>query len=252
MQYAEAEVRYSVASRLKDALREMRSVAAAGDARAKIEGMKRFGIQPERALGLTTPQLRRIARGLRTDQPLAEALWKTGIHDARILASLVGDPDAITCATMDRWVRDFVSWDVCDACCCNLFDKSRYAWSQIGKWARRRDEFVRRAAFATIAALAVHDKRADDRVFLDALPLIEAYAFDDRNFVKKAVNWALRNIGKRNAALCVEAIACAERMRAQGTPSARWIAADALRELKARCGSIGPTRAKPISLPVPS
>jgi 3-methyladenine DNA glycosylase AlkD len=234
VQYAEAEVRESGAIRARDVLREMRRVAGEGDFRAQIEGMKRFGIHPQRALGLTTPQLRAIARGRKHDQGLAEALWDTGIHDARILASLVGDPDAITRATMDRWVRDFGSWDVCDACCCNLFDKSRHAWSQIHKWARRRGEFVRRAAFATIAALAVHDKAAQDQVFIDALALIETYAFDDRNLVKKAVNWALRNIGKRNAGLRLEAMACAERVRAQGTRSARWIAADALRELKAR------------------
>jgi 3-methyladenine DNA glycosylase AlkD len=135
---------------------------------------------------------------------------------------------------MDRWTQDFASWDVCDACCCNLFDRSPHAWKQIAKWARSRDEYVRRAAFATIAGLAVHDKAAKDEVFLNALPLIEKYAFDDRNFVKKAVNWALRNIGKRNAALRVHAMECAKRVREQGTRSARWIAADALRELAAR------------------
>lgn len=231
MHFTEAENGNGVASRLKETLREMRRVAATGDSRAKIEGMKRFGIRPERALGLTTPQLRTIARATGRSQPLAEALWETGIHDARILASLIGDPVTITRATMDKWTRDFASWDVCDACCCNLFDRSLHAWSQIPKWAAKHDEFVRRAAFATIAGLAVHDKASENHVFIDALPLIEKYAFDDRNFVKKAVNWSLRNIGKRNETLCPEAIACAQRIRAQGTSSARWIAADALREL---------------------
>lgn len=221
-------------NKLRLALREMRRVAGTSDTRATIEGMKRFGIQAERAIGLSVPQLRMIARGFGRDQALAEALWETDIHEARILASLVGDPDAITRATMDRWARAFLSWDVCDACCCNLFDKSPHAWWQIRKWATRRGEFVRRAAFSTIAALAVHDKTADDRVFLDALPLIEKYAFDDRNFVKKAVNWALRNIGKRSDELLPEAIACAERVKRQGTRPARWIASDALRELKGR------------------
>jgi 3-methyladenine DNA glycosylase AlkD len=230
-----------VRASLERTLREMQRVAETGDFRGKIEGMKRFGIRPERPLGLNTPQLRMIARGLRPNQALADALWETGIHDARILAGLVGDPDKITRTTMDRWVRGFASWDVCDACCCCLFDKSPHAWSQIHKWARRRDEFVRRAAFATIAALAVHDKKAEDRVFLDALRLIEQYAFDERNFVKKAVNWALRNIGKRNNRLLPEAIACAERVRMQGTPPARWIAADALRELKARAARVAGT-----------
>jgi 3-methyladenine DNA glycosylase AlkD len=212
----------------------MRSLAKTGDFRARIEGMKRFGIHPERALGLTTPQLRAIARKFGQDQALAEALWETGFHDARILASLVGAPDEISRKVMDRWVRDFASWDVCDACCCNLLDRSPYAWQQIHKWAGQSDEFVRRAAFSTIAALAVHDKTADAQAFLDAFPLIEQYAFDERNFVKKGVNWALRNIGKRSQELRPAAIACAERVKAQGTPSARWIATAALRELRAR------------------
>jgi len=234
MHLSEAESGYNVAKHLSATLREMRRVAKGCDYRAKIEGMERFGIRPERPIGLNTPQIRTIARKTGRNQVLAEALWETDIHDARILAALVGDPHVITRTTMDKWVRDFASWDVCDACCCNLFDRAPLAWSQIRKWAVKRGEFVRRAAFATIAALAVHDKAAEDQVFLDALTLIEQYAFDDRNFVKKGVNWALRNIGKRNERLRPEAIACAERIRAQGTPSARWIAADALREFKAK------------------
>jgi 3-methyladenine DNA glycosylase AlkD len=222
------------AGRLKEVLRDMRLAAGEVDIPAAIEGMKRFGIPAVKTLGLNTPQMRVIARSVGRDQALAEALWETGILDARIVASLIGDPDAITRAVMDRWARDFDSWAECDACCCNLFDRSPHAWTQIRKWAPRRGEFVRRAAFATIAALAVHDKKAEDRVFLEALPLIERYAFDERNFVKKGVNWALRNIGKRNAALRVAAMECAERVRVQGTPSARWIAADALRELRGR------------------
>jgi 3-methyladenine DNA glycosylase AlkD len=229
-----AEARDSGARRLREVLREMRRVAGDVDLPAVIAGMERFGVQAERVIGLSTPQLRAMARNIGRNQVLAEALWETGIHDARILASLIGDPDKITRKVMERWVRDFASWDVCDACCCNLFDRSPYAWSQIAKWARSRGEFVRRAAFATIAALAVHDKAADDEVFRKALLLIEEYAFDDRNFVKKAVNWALRNIGKRNGVLLVDAIACAGRVRLQGTRSARWTAADALRELKTR------------------
>lgn len=216
-------------------LAEMRGVADKESLRAKIEGMRRFGIEAERPIGLTTPQLRALAREIRRsagpDQPLAEALWKTGFHEARILASLIGDPAVMTRASMENWVRNFSSWDVCDACCGNLFDRSPHAWRQIGKWAPREGEFVRRAAFSMIAAIAVHDKSAPDTVFLDAFKLIEKYSFDDRNFVRKAVNWALRNIGKRNSTLRPQAIACAERVRAQGTRAARWIAADALREL---------------------
>jgi 3-methyladenine DNA glycosylase AlkD len=238
MRQAVAEIRIGGASRLPEVLHLMHRTAGTVDVPAAIEGMKRFGIRPQQPMGLTTPQLRAIARQLNReygrDQALAEALWETGIHDARVLASLVGDPAAITRTAMDRWARDFASWDICDACCCNLFDRSPHAWPQIAKWARHDGEYVRRAAFATLAYIAIHDKGAEDCVFLDALPQLEQYAFDDRNFVKKAVNWALRNIGKRNAALRVAAMACAERIRAQGTSSARWIAADALRELKSR------------------
>ncbi len=216
----------------------MRRVAATSDTRAVIEGMHRFDLRPVRPIGLNTPQLRTIAKGIiRTnglDQALAEELWQTGIHDARVLASFIGDPAEITRSTMDKWTRDFASWGICDACCYGLFDRSPHAWKQILKWAAGPGEFVRRAAFATIAGIAMHDKKAADRVFLDALPLIEKYAFDDRNFVRKGVNWALRNIGKRNSSLRVAAMECAERVRAQGTPAARWIAADALRELRAR------------------
>ena len=212
---------------LEAILDEMRSL---GNPKVSQE-MARFGIHATDVIGLSVPQIRAIARRVGPDQELAGQLWATGIHDARILASLVGDPRKITRTTMDRWTGDFASWDICDACCCNLFDRTPYRWQKVRKWARNQGEFVRRAAFATLAGLAVHDKAAEDRLFLDALPLIEKYAFDDRNFVRKSVNWALRNIGKRNAALRPPAIACAQRIRAQGTRAARWIAADALREL---------------------
>ena len=212
---------------LQAILDEMRSL---GNPNASQE-MARFGIRATNVIGLSVPQLRSIAHRVGRDQAMAEQLWATGIHDARILASLVGDPRKITRTTIDRWTGDFASWDICDACCCNLFDRTSYRWQKIRKWAKNDGEFVRRAAFATLAGLAVHDKAAEDRMFLDALPLIEEYAFDDRNFVRKGVNWALRNIGKRNASLRPPAIACAQRIRAQGTKAARWIAADALREL---------------------
>ncbi len=215
-------------SKIDEVLNEMRAAADA----SKLEGMARFGIRPTRGLGLNVPQIREIARRAGKNQPLAEQLWATGIHEARILAAMVGDPQRITRSTMDRWTRDFESWDVCDACCYDLFDRSPHAWPMIPKWAAHNREFVRRAAFATIAAIAVHDKNTDDQVFLDALPLIEKYAFDDRNFVRKGVNWALRNIGKRNPALGVAAIACAQQIRAQNSKASRWIAADALRELR--------------------
>ena len=180
----------------------------------------------------TVPKIRQIASRAGKNQRLAEQLWTSGVPGARVLAAMVGDPQLIKRSTMDRWTRDFDSWWVCDACCYDLFDRSPHAWEMIQKWAARKEEFERRAAFATLAAIAMHDKKADDQIFLEALPLIEKYAFDDRNFVRKGVNWALRGIGKRNPALGAAAIACAERIKAQNTRAARWIAADALRELK--------------------
>jgi 3-methyladenine DNA glycosylase AlkD len=212
---------------VKEIIQEMRSLADP----ASLEGKARFGITTTTALGLSVPQLRSIAARTGKNQALAEQLWGAGIHEARILAAMVGEPHVISSLTMDRWSADFDSWDLCDACCCDLFDRTPHAWTKIAKWSAHNREFVRRAGFATLAAIAVHDKELADQPFLDALPLIEKYAFDDRNFVRKAVNWALRNIGKRNARLGEAAIACAERVRAQNSRAARWIAADALREL---------------------
>lgn len=203
---------------------------------ANIDGMARFGIVSERILGIPTPVIRAMARRLGKDQALAEELWRSGVHDARILASLVGDPMLISRSTMDKWTRDFDNWAVCDACCCGLFDRTPFLWQKIPKWAANQREFVRRAAFSTLAGAAVHLKAAPDRHFIDGLTLVEQYAFDDRNFVRKAVNWALRNIGKRSGELLPAAIACAERVWAQGTRPARWIAADALREFRAKFG----------------
>jgi 3-methyladenine DNA glycosylase AlkD len=185
---------------------------------------------------LNTPQIRAISRRAGKNQILAEEPWATAIHDARIVASFVADPSTITRSTMDRWTHDFDSWNICDSCCWGLFDRSPYAWQKIPRWAAAKPEFVRRAAFATLAGLAVHDKSAEDRLFLKSLSLIEQYAFDDRNFVRKGVNWALRNIGKRNARLLPAAIKCAERVRAQNSRAARWIAADALREFRMKYG----------------
>jgi len=198
----------------------------------ELAGMARFGIVGDNRLGLSVPAMRSIARTLGRDHALAQALWETGIPDARIVASMVADPALLTARQMDAWVKGFVAWDVCDQTCLNAFCKSPLAWRKVPLWAVRKDEFVRRAAFALLATLAVHDKQASDQEFIIALNWVEAAAYDDRNFVKKAVNWALRNIGKRNAALRIAAIGAALRIQQQGTRSARWIAADALRELK--------------------
>lgn len=208
-------------------LRELQSHARPGE----LAGMARFGIVGAQRLGVAIPVLRGMARRLGRDPALAQALWETAIPDARILASLVAEPAQLSSRQMDAWARGFESWDVCDQTCLNAFCASPLAWSKVQAWATREPEFVRRAAFALLAALAVHDKQAGDAQFIEALALIEAAAGDERNFVKKAVNWALRTIGKRNRALHAAAIAAARRTQQQGSRSARWIATDALREL---------------------
>jgi 3-methyladenine DNA glycosylase AlkD len=201
-----------------------------GDA-SRLPGMARYGINVDRALGVSIPDLRRIARGLRPDHDLALALWATGVHEARILASMVDDPARLTSAQMQAWARDFDSWDLCDQVCANLFVDTRHAFAKAETWSRRRATFVTRAGFSLIAAIAVHRKDVDDERIAAFLPLIEARADDDRNYVWKAVNWALRQIGKRSPALNAQAIATAERISARGTRAGRWIANDALREL---------------------
>lgn len=209
------------------------ALQALGDP-AVIEGRSRYAIRATVTFGVSLPKIRDLARKLGRDQNLAEQLWCTEIHEARLLASLVGDPKVISSATMDLWVSEFESWDVCDACTSNLFDRAPVVWQKLEQWAAGEGEFVRRAAFATLAALAVHNKKAPDSQILATLPLIEQYSFDDRNFVKKAVSWSLRSIGKRNPELREAAIACAGRIQLQGSRAARWIASDVLRELTVR------------------
>jgi 3-methyladenine DNA glycosylase AlkD len=195
------------------------------------EGMGRFGIAAENALGVSMVELRRLAKTVGRDHALAGELWATGVHEARILACLVDEPAKVTEEQLERWAADFNSWDLVDQCCSNLIDKTPFAWQKVREWAGREEEFVRRAGFSLLAALVVHDRRAPDDEFLKLLPLIEEAADDGRNFVKKAVNWALRQIGKRNPALNAAAVRAAEGILARGTKSARWIATDALREL---------------------
>jgi 3-methyladenine DNA glycosylase AlkD len=194
-------------------------------------GMARYGINVAEAFGVPIPALRAIARRLGTDHALAQALWETRNHEARILAALVDDPALVSDGQMEAWVSAFDSWDLCDQVCSNLFDRTSAAHAKAAEWAGRDEEFVKRAGFALMAALSVHDKRADEAAFLAFLPLIEREAGDERPYVKKAVNWALRQIGKRDPMLNRAAVETAERVRAQGSRSARWIAADALREL---------------------
>lgn len=196
--------------------------------------MMRFGINAKGTLGVSIPALRQLARRHRRNHALVLELWATGIHEARILAALVDDPAQVTARQMEQWVRDFDSWDVCDQVCSNLFDKTRFAWGKAVIWSGRRHEFVKRAGFVLMAVLAVHDKQADDKMFRRFFPLMIREADDERNFVRKAVNWALRQIGKRNAVLCREAIQTAHQIQALDSKAARWIATDALRELRVR------------------
>jgi 3-methyladenine DNA glycosylase AlkD len=209
-------------------LRELRSVA---DPKVRAK-MAYFGVNVPRAHGISAPVLHGIAKHIGKSQELAQELWLSGIHEARILAALLGEPDKITSAQMERWVRDFDSWDVVDAACCYLYAHAKPAWSKIDAWSRRDAEFEKRAAFSLLAYLSYKDKSAPNEDFLRHLLTIEREAYDERNFVRKAVNWALRNVGKRNLALNRAAIECAERIRRQDSRSARWIAGDALRELK--------------------
>jgi 3-methyladenine DNA glycosylase AlkD len=195
------------------------------------EGMARFGINVDNALGIGVTQLRKLAREIRRDHDLAQQLWATGIHEARILASIVDVPSEVTEAQMNAWAAEFNSWDLVDQCCGNLFDKTPFAWDKATEWSRREEQFVKRAGFSLMAYLAVHDKSAPDGRFERFLPIIEREASDDRNFVKKAVNWALRQIGKRNARLNELAIKRAERIKEIDSKAARWVASDALREL---------------------
>lgn len=196
-----------------------------------LEGMARYGINTHNAMGVSVTTLRKMARGLGRDHDLAASLWDTGIHEARILASIVDQPGRVTKGQMEKWVKDFDSWDVCDQVCMNLFDKTPFACEKAVGWSRRRAEFVKRAGFALMAALAVHDKKAPDKAFDPFLEAIVRESTDERNFVKKAVNWALRSIGKRNPRLNSKALSTGEKILKIDSRSARWIAKDAIREL---------------------
>ena len=220
--------RSRIAPGVASTLTELRGLADP----TRLEGMARFGIDTDRALGVPVPAIRALARAVGRDHDLALALWSSEIHEARILASMVDEPARVTQRQMDAWARDFASWDVCDQVCSNLFVRTPHAVRKATAWSVSRQEFVKRAAFSLMAALAVHDVEAGDDEFEAMLPLIRRAATDERNFVKKAVNWSLRQIGKRNARLNARAIATAQEIRGLDSRSARWIAADALRELE--------------------
>ena len=203
---------------------------------ANVKGMALFGINPTNTLGVSIPTLRGIAKSHRLDHALALGLWNSGIHEARILAAFVDDPKQVTESQMEAWVKDFDSWDVCDQVCSGLFDKIPLAYRKAVQWCKRPEEFVKRAGFVLMACLAVHDKKSGDEAFEKFLPSIIREAKDDRNFVRKAVNWALRQIGKRNNHLRVKAVKVAHELSESDSKSARWIGKDALRELKIRKG----------------
>jgi 3-methyladenine DNA glycosylase AlkD len=196
------------------------------------ESMRRFGIPTDNARGVSTPMLKALARKISHDHALALRLWASGIFEARAVAAMIEEPEKVTKRQMESWARDLNSWGICDACCCYMFRRTPFAWEKAVAWSSRQGEFVKRAGFALMAYLAVHDKQATDDRFIELLPVIERESDDDRLYVRKAVNWALRQIGKRNARLHPIAIKTAERIKARGTRSARWIAADALRELR--------------------
>ena len=196
-----------------------------------VAGMARYGISQKNNYGVSVGTLRKIAKEIGRNQQLAQKLWSSGIRDARILAALVNDPKMITEEQMESWVKDFGSWDICDLCCGHLFDKTQFAYQKAVEWSSREEEFVKRAGFVLMAGLTVHNKKAVDEEFLKFLPIIKREATDNRNYVKKAVNWALRQIGKRNINLNEKAIETAKEIQKMYSRSAKWVASDAIREL---------------------
>ena len=213
---------------VKDVLDRLQSKARP----EQLRGMAKYGMSVEKRLGVSIPDMRRLAKEIGRDHKLALDLWKTGTAEARIVAGMVADPAKLTEEQMEEWVKGINSWDVCDQVCMNLFEKNPLAWKKIVDWSEREEEFVKRAAFSLVACLAWHDKKASDDEFIGLLPVIRRAATDERNFVKKAVNWALRNVGKRNRNLNRAAINTAREIQRLDSKAARWIAADAIRELE--------------------
>jgi 3-methyladenine DNA glycosylase AlkD len=200
--------------------------------RKNKEGMARFGIKTDKAYGISLYELRPLARKIGKDHKLAQKLWASKVHEARMLAAFIDEPEKVTEKQMERWVKDFDSWDICDQTCSSLFDQTPYAYKKAVEWSKRKEEFVKRSGFVMMAALSVHDKKAKDKDFEKFFPIIIRESTDDRNFVKKAVNWALRQIGKRNKQLNKKAIKVGKEIKKKDSKAARWIASDALRELE--------------------
>jgi len=196
-----------------------------------VEGMQRFGIRGGKMLGISVYEIRRIAKDVGKNHSLALKLWESGIHEAMMMSCFMAEPNKVTEELMEKWAKDFESWDIVDQCCSNLFDRTPFAEKKIREWTKREEEFVKRAGFVLMCAKAVHDKGAKDKEFERYFPIMKRESHDERNFVKKAVNWALRTIGKRNIALNKKAIKVAKEIEKMDSKSARWIAKDALREL---------------------
>lgn len=215
-------------SRAKKIIVEFKKRANPKDA----AGMARFGIKGKVFGGTCMPVMKKMAQKIGKDHALAAELWRSGIREARLLAIFIEDPGLVTEKQMDNWVNDFESWDICDGACLHLFDRTPWAYEKVFAWSKNKKEYVRRAGFVLMAVLAVHDKKMVDKDFIKFFPLIEKTAGDERNFVKKAVNWTLRQIGKRNKKLNKAAIAVARKIYKQESKSAKWIGKDAIRELE--------------------
>ena len=213
---------------VEEVLKEMKKISSP-EARAT---QKYFGITAEDTFGLTTPQMRSLAKHIGKNQPLALQLWKTGIHEAKHVAIFIADPKQFTEKLIEKWLKDFSSWDTVDNCCGTIFEKTPFAYDKAIEWTQRKKEYEKRAGFSMMAALAVHDKKSEDKKFERFFPYIINESNDERNFVRKAVNWALRQIGKRNERLCKKAIRVAKEIYLKDDASSKWIAADALRELE--------------------
>jgi len=217
-----------IVRRVKDALDWLER---RGSRKTRDQMLPRYGIAVRKAFGVPVGTIHVLAKEIGKDHELALALWKTGCYEARLLAAFIDEPARVTAAQMEAWAGDFESWADCDTVCFHLFDRTPLAWKKIAPWCRRREEFVRRAGFALLASLALHDKLATDDVFLKMLPLIERGAGDERNFVKKGVSWALRCLGRRSTVLNAGAVALARRLAGSTSAPARWVGKDALRDL---------------------
>jgi len=224
------------AKQVQEALSLLEKAATQKD----FDNLARFGIAAPKAFGVSMANIQKIAKRLGRSHELAAELWDTGWYEARMLTAFVDEPERVTSAQMDRWCRDFDNWGIVDTLCFKLFDRTPHAWAKIAQWHDKRAEFVKRASFALLASLALHDKNAGDEPFVESLSFIERAATDDRNFVKKGVSWALRSVGRRNAKLKAAAVKLSRRLIESEEPSARWIGKDALRELTRMRGDSRP------------